>query len=219
MRRIGARTVERITRASLVALVAGRAGHRARALARTGLTRVGLGALVAVVTRGAVLFGRVRALAGRAIAATRRVTLVEGRARHRFCTRAYASLASVGLGTQRAVVAGRPVGLGGVGASAGPRVAAARAMALVTRGAGHRASAGAHPALTSIGFRARVGVVASGAVRLRRIRAQAAGSCRKCQPNGIGRSRHRLRRSRQCRPRPGTSRSWYRRCRRYTCCR
>src|SRR5439155_971622 len=85
---------------------------------------------VAVGARVAVGFGGIRARAGRRVAGPRVVTLVGRGADDRISTRAHAALAGVGLCARVAVVADAPVGLGGVRARAGRRVAGPRVVTL-----------------------------------------------------------------------------------------
>src|SRR5439155_1277773 len=78
--------------------------------------------------------------------------------------RAGARLAGVGLRAAVGVVAGRPVGLGGIGAGAGRRVAGAGVVALVLRRAGGGVRGGGGARLAGVAPGAGVAVVAGGAV-------------------------------------------------------
>jgi len=118
-----------------VALGRCRADDGVRARAHAHLTRVGLRARVAVVARAPVGLGGVRAGAGRRVARPRVVTLVGRGADDGIRARAHATLAGVGVRAPVAVVARAPVGLGGVRACAGGRIAGARVVALILRGA------------------------------------------------------------------------------------
>src|SRR5205823_1580774 len=132
--------------------------HRVRACTSTALTGVGLGAGVAVVAADAVGLGH-GALASRRVAG---LGLVRARAAHRVGARASTGLTGVGLGTGVAVVAADAVGLGH-GALASRRIAG---LALVRAGAAHRVRACTSTALTGVGLRTRVAVVAADAVGL-----------------------------------------------------
>src|SRR5262249_39177096 len=92
------------------------------------------------------------------------VTLVEGRAHDRIATGAHPTLARIGLRAGVAVDAPRPVGLGGVRADAGQRVARPRDVTLVLGGAYDRVGAGADPVLARVGLRAGATVRAGRAV-------------------------------------------------------
>src|SRR5258706_6129 len=76
-------------------------------------------------------------------------------------------------GSRIAVIARRPIGLGGIRARARRRIAAARGLALVLGGARDGIGACARARLAGVGLGARVAVVASRAVALRGIRASA----------------------------------------------
>ncbi len=99
------------------------------------------------------------------------MALIAGRADHRVGTRADPELAGIGLRAQVAVVAGRPVGLCGIGADPCAAVTNTYIVALIAGGAGHRVGARARTGLAGVGLRTQVAVVAARAVRCRRIRA------------------------------------------------
>src|SRR5439155_622938 len=125
----------------------------------------GLRAGVAVVTRGAVDFGRSAALTRLRIARPGLVALIGGRADDRIRARARPRLARVGLRAGVAVVAGRAVRLGGgVGALPRRRVGRAGRVAVIEGRADDRIRARARPRLAGVGLRAGVAVVARGGV-------------------------------------------------------
>src|SRR5262249_49811639 len=86
-------------------------------------------------------------------------------------THARSRLARVRLRARVAVVASAPVRLGRVRALTRARIARADIVALVLRGAHHRARTHAHASLARVGLRARIAVVARDAVGFRRVRA------------------------------------------------
>src|SRR5262249_18759180 len=108
---------------------------------------------------------RGRALAGGRIAGA------AGRALGGCTGGAGSSRADVGIGAEVAVAARGPVRRVRVRAGAGGRVARPRHVALVERRTDHRRP-GAQASLTAVGAGARVGVVARGPVRLRRVGAE-----------------------------------------------
>src|SRR5439155_576141 len=167
--RIRAFTGRRIAGARVVALVLGGADDGVAAGARAALAGVGLRAGGAVGARRRVRLGGVGAggvaVAGAGLAAVVGRRAGEGRAAAR------AARADIVLGARVAVVAGRAVRLGGVGAGA-VAVAGAGLMALVGRRAGEgRAAARAARADVVIG--AGVAVVAHRPVGCCRVRAHA----------------------------------------------
>jgi len=97
LRRIRAGPGRCVACPDIVALVARGTRDRIAADAGAGLTRVGLGARVAVGARRAVRLGRIRAGAGRSVARPGVVALVARRARDRVAADASAGLAAVGL--------------------------------------------------------------------------------------------------------------------------
>src|SRR5439155_8452295 len=97
--------------------------------------------------------------------------------------RAHAPLAGVGLRARVAVVAGAAVGLGGVRARAGRRVARPRVVTLVGRGADDGVPAHAHAALAGIRPRARVPIPAGAAVGL--VGGRARASTRVARPRVV----------------------------------
>src|SRR5437773_2466387 len=105
--------------------------HWVAARAAACLTSIGLRAGVAVVTGRAVSLGRVGALACTRIAGAGDVTLIGSRAGHRTAARANAHLAGIRLGTGVAIITGRAVSLGRVGALAGAGVAGAGIVTLI----------------------------------------------------------------------------------------
>src|SRR5207249_8922550 len=136
---------------------------------------VGLRARVAVAADTPVGLGGVRAGARRRVAGAGLVALVRGRTRRRATAHAGAVLARVGLGASIPVVAGAPLGLGGVRARPGGRVAGPRVVALVRCRADDRVRARARAHLTRVRLRARVAVVAGAAAALGGARAGAGG--------------------------------------------
>src|SRR5439155_366920 len=130
-------------------------------------------ARVAVVADTPVGLGGVRARAGRRVAGPRVVTLVRGGADEGRAARRHAGLAGVGPRTGVAVGAGAPIGLGGIRARAGRRIAGPRVVTLVGRGADDGVPARAHAALAGVGLRARVAVAADTPVGLGGVRAGA----------------------------------------------
>lgn len=131
LRRVRADPGARVTGTSNVALIQGGASDWIGPCATPLLACVSLSTQVAVVTAGAIGLGRIATGPCIRVAGARHVTLVQGRADHGVCPSALASLAGVGLGTQVAVVAGRAIGLGGVGADTGTRIAGPGHVALV----------------------------------------------------------------------------------------
>src|SRR5262249_14700865 len=125
--------------------------------------------------------GRVGAGAGGRVARPRVVTVVGGWSVDAG-PGAGARLAAVALGAGVAVVAAGPVHLGRVRADAGSRVARPRVVALV---GGRALDAGpdAGATLAAVALRAGVAVVAAGAVRLGRVRADA--GCRIARPRVV----------------------------------
>src|SRR5207245_3289506 len=140
-----------------------------------GLAGVGLGASISVGAGAAVRLGRVGAGAVGRVTNTGVVALIERAADDRVRARAHARLAGVGLRTGVAVRAGRPVGLLGIRARAGLRIAGAGVVALSEGGAddGVRPDAGA--GLAGVALGAGVAVAAGRAVGLVRVGAGAVG--------------------------------------------
>src|SRR5207249_2429141 len=165
----------RVAGPDVVALVSCRADDRVPARARALLLRVGLRACVAVVARAPVGLGGVRAGAGGRVAGARIVALVLRGAHDRIAAGAGSYLAGVGSRAGVAIVAGTPVGLGGVRAGTGRRAARPRVVTLVACGADDGIPAGTHAALAGVGVRARVAVVARAPVGLGGVRARAGG--------------------------------------------
>src|SRR5205823_1630281 len=116
----------RVARPRVVTLVGCWADDGVAARAHAVLAGVGLRAGVVVVARASVGLDRVRARAGGRVARPRVVTLVGHGADDEVAARAHAPLAGVGLRARVADVAGAAVGLGGVRARAGTRVARPR---------------------------------------------------------------------------------------------
>src|SRR5439155_590740 len=143
------------------------------ARAHAGLAGVGPRTGVAVVARAPVGLGGVRAGAGRMGAGPRGVRLVLSVADDGVRARAHAGPAGVGLRARVAVGAGAPIGLGGIRARAGRRVAGPRVVTLVQRGADDGVPARAHAAPAGVGLRARVAVAADTPVGLGGVRAGA----------------------------------------------
>src|SRR5262249_4550623 len=139
------------------------------------LAGVGLGAAVAVVAGHAVGLGGIGAGAVGRVADAGIMALIERGADDRVRARADAGLAGVALRTGVPVVAGRAVGVGGVGAGAGGRVAGAGVVALVEGGADDRIGRRAGAGLAGVALRAGVAVVAGHAVGLARVRARTGG--------------------------------------------
>src|SRR5439155_1544361 len=108
----------------VVALVRQRAPDRRAGGARAALADIAGRARIAVVTRGAVRLGGIRALAGRRVAGARVVALVLRGAGDGDPRRAAARLARVADRARVTVLARRAVGRRGIGARAGQRVAA-----------------------------------------------------------------------------------------------
>src|SRR5207249_1831492 len=108
--RVGAGARGRVAGAGLVALIEGGADDGVRAGAGAGRAGVGLGAGVAVVARGAVRGGRVRADAGYRVAEPDHVALILGRADDGIRADAGAAQAGAALRAEVAVLAGREVG-------------------------------------------------------------------------------------------------------------
>jgi len=148
-----------------VALVLGGADDGARAGARAGLAGVAAGAGVNVVAGRAVGLGGVGAGAGRGVALTGVVALVRRRAHDRRAGGARAALAGITDRARIAIVTRAAVRPGGIRALAGRRVAGARVVALVLRGADDGVRPGAGPGLAGVAAGARVVVVAAGRVR------------------------------------------------------
>src|SRR5439155_225883 len=172
LRGVGARAGRRVARAGVVALVLGGAGDRLPRRARACLAHVGARARVAVVAGRAVGLGGVGARAGRRVARARVVALVPRDARDGLPRGAVSALAHVADRARVAVVAGRPVEHVRIGADARRRVARTRVVTLVEGAAHdgrsrHAASREAH-----VAGRARVAVLARGAVGRQRRRAE-----------------------------------------------
>ena len=166
---LGGAARRRIARSSREAVVRrGGAGHRLPGEA------LPLGAIipdragVAVIAGCAEVELRVRALAGWRIAHSNRVTLVLGRADNRVSADA---LAGVTLGAEIPVVAGGSVRLIRIRALPGLRIADARVVALILRGALHRIRTVANAREAEIGLRASIPVVAGRTIRFLGIRA------------------------------------------------
>src|SRR5439155_2017928 len=104
--------------------------------------------------------------ARRRVAGAGLVALVRARTRHRATAHADAVLARVGLRAGIPVAAGAAIGLRGVRARAGRRVARPPVVALVGRGTDDGVAARARAALAGVGLRARVAIVAGAAVWL-----------------------------------------------------
>src|SRR5207237_532734 len=149
------------------------AEHGVRPRTRPRLAGVAAGARVAVVAGGVVGPRRVGADTRRRVARPGIVALILGGADNGRAGAAGAALAGVTGRARVAVVTGRAVGLGGVGAGAGRGVAVAGVVALVRRRAHDRRAGGARAALAGITGRARIAIVTRGAVRLGGIRALA----------------------------------------------
>src|SRR5206468_2248405 len=146
---------------------------RVLAGANSPLTGVGLRARVPVIAGRAIRLSGVRAGPGGRVARPGVVTLVGHGADDEVAARARAPLAGVGLRARVAVVAGAAVGLGGVRAPEGRRVARARGVTLVGCGADDGVPAHAHAALAGIRPRAGVAICAGAAVGLGGVRAWA----------------------------------------------
>src|SRR5262249_30885197 len=153
------------------------ADDRVACCADTGLTRVHLGASVAVAASRSVRDGRVQAEPGGAVARSRRVALV-GCGAGDFYDDANTVVAVI---VRAGVVVARSEGRRAHRADADVGVAGARLVAPVERRADDRVAARADAAPTGVRARARVTVVAGAPVRNGRVRAQ---SCR-----GIARPR------------------------------
>src|SRR5439155_1446687 len=156
-----------------VALVGGGANDRVRPRAGAGRADVGLRAGAAAAPCRSVGLGGTAADARRGVADAGGMALVGGGAHDRVRPRADARLAGVGLRAGVAVVAGRPVELGGIGAGARRGVADAGGVALVGGGAYDRVRAHAGAGRAGVGLRAGVAVVAGRPIELRGIRAGA----------------------------------------------
>src|SRR5205823_3383850 len=117
--------------------------------------------------------GGVRARAGRRVARPRVVTLVGCGADDGVPARAHAALAGVGPRAGVPIGAGAAVGLGGVRARAGTRVARPRVVTLVGRGADDRVPARARAPLARVGPRAGVPFAAVFRAGLGGVRARA----------------------------------------------
>jgi len=100
---------------------------------RTGtrLTGIQRRTWIAVVACGAVRFCRIRTVAGRGVACTHIVTLVQSRADDRIGAGTNTGLAGIGLGAEIAVVARGTVGLWRVGTNTCVRVAGTGVVTLV----------------------------------------------------------------------------------------
>src|SRR5439155_1303340 len=172
---VRARAGTRVARPRVVTLVGCGADDGVSARAHAALAGVGPRAGVAVVARAAVGLGGVRAHAGRRVACARVVTLVGCGAHDGVAAHAHAVSVPLGRSAGVAVVAGAAVGLGGVRARAGGRVARPRVVTLVGCGADDGVPARAHAALAGVGSRAGVVVVARASVGLDGVRARARG--------------------------------------------
>src|SRR5439155_419040 len=170
--RVRAGRVQRVADTRIVALVLGGADDRVDGRTRAALAGVALRAGVAVVARGAVGLGRVRAQPRARVARARVVALVLRRTGDGIAGRARAALAGVAQRAGVAVVAPGAVGLARVRAQPRARVARARVVALVLRRTGDGSAGRARAALAGVAQRAGVAVVAPGAVGLARVRAQ-----------------------------------------------
>src|SRR5438876_731087 len=172
LRGVRAHARRRVARAGVVAFVLcgaddGRSGHAAAALAH-----VADGTRVIVGARTAAGFGRIGARAGRRVARAGVVALAVRAADDGLPRAAVSGLAHVADGARVAVVAGRPVEHVRSRADARRRVARARVVTLVEGAAHdgrsrHAASREAH-----VAGRARVAVLARGAVGRQRRRAE-----------------------------------------------
>src|SRR5207249_4326289 len=162
-----------VARPRVVALVLGSADDRVRAGAHSRLTDVGLRACVPVVARGAIGPSGVRAGPGGRVARPGVVALVRHGADDAVPACAHARLTAVGLRAGVPVVAGAAVGLRGVRARAGTRVARPRVVTLVGCGADDGVPAHAHATLAGVGPRAGVPIGAGAAVGLGGVRARA----------------------------------------------
>src|SRR5439155_342368 len=165
LRGIGAGTGCRVARAGVVALVLGGAADGARLRAGAGLAGVAAGARVRDVAVRVVGLGGIGAGAGRGVALTGVVALVRRRAHDRRAGGARAALAGITDRARIAIVTRAAVRPGGIRALAGRRVAGARVVALVLRGADDGVRPGAGPGLAGVAAGARVVVVAAGRVR------------------------------------------------------
>ena len=102
--RVRTYSTRRIARTGIVTLIARRTGDRIRSDACTGLTSVTLGAGVAVITRTAIGFLRIRTDPGRRIARPGIVTLITCCAGDWIRSDAGSRLATVALGTSISVI-------------------------------------------------------------------------------------------------------------------
>jgi hypothetical protein len=143
-----------------VALVQRRAGDGCPPNARPCLTGVTRGTTIAVAAYCSVVLDRVRAGAGRGIARSGSVALVECRASHRISARAGTALAGVGPCARIVVVARRPVRCRGIRAGTRARVADSGDVTRIGWSAGHRCSRRAGSAMTGVSGGAFVTVVA-----------------------------------------------------------
>src|SRR5439155_197312 len=163
---VRARAGTRVARPRVVTLVGRGADDGVPARAHTHLARVGLRAGVPVVAGAAVGLESGRAPGRGRVARPGVVALVGRGADDGVPARARALLSRVDLGVGVAVVAGVAVGLGGVRARAGSRVARPRVVTLVGCGADDGVPARAHATLAGVGPRAGVPIGAGAAVGL-----------------------------------------------------
>src|SRR5207247_718723 len=155
--RVGALAGGRVAAADGVALIGGDAEY-VDAAAGAALTGVVVRARIAVVAGAAVGPDRARAAAGRRVAGARVVALIRRGAEDGVRAGTDSTLAGVGLRAGIAVVAGGAVGLRRARAEAGRRIAGARVVALIRRGAGDGVRAGTDSTLAGVGLRAGIAV-------------------------------------------------------------
>src|SRR5207249_4478892 len=170
---VRARAGTRVARPRVVTLVGCGADDGVPAHAHAALAGIRPRAGVAIAAGAAVGLGGVRARAGTRVARPRVVTLVGCGADDGVPARAHATLAGVRPLPGALPVSGAAVGLGGVRARAGTRVARPRVVTLVGHGADDVVAARLHAALAIVGPRAGVAVVAGAAVGLGGVRARA----------------------------------------------
>jgi len=163
--RIAASARGRIARARYVALIERRADDRIGPRAHADLARIRLRTSIAVIAVRPIIGIGIVAKAGRRIASSNDMALIERRTNDRVCPSTSARLTRIGLRTSIAIGARRTVIRDGIATSSRGRIACPHEMTLIERCAGHRIGPRAHTDLARIRLRTRIAIIAVRPIR------------------------------------------------------
>jgi len=163
------------TRASNMALIAGRTRDRIAARTHTRLTRIGLCADIVVTARRSIRERRIGADTAGGITHTGSVTLIGWSADNGITRRACAGLAVITRRTAITIAARCEVRGVRIRAHTGGRITRTRDVALVESRTHDRVAARTYTGLTCVGLRTQIGVVTCEPVRGRGIRTHSGG--------------------------------------------